>query len=339
MGDLIHTLSAVAALRARFPAVRIGWLVEARWRDLLCARNAPASGLRGPGRPIVDFVHIADTKRWRKSLFGSRTRREVRAAWREVRGENYEVAADFQGALKSALLARLAGADAVSGFDRPREAPARLFYEQRFKSRGTHVIDHYHSLAEALAGGPLPGSKPVFPCDREAETLVANRFGGRNDSLVLLNPGAGWGAKQWPAERYGLVARSLLACGMLPVVHFGPGEQDLVRRVQRASGEHLETISGSISELIALTRRAKLFIGGDTGPLHLAAALGIPVLAIFGPTDPARNGPYGTTSVVLRNSGSKTSLSHSSAPDPGLLAITPEEVILAAAKLLEGPSA
>jgi heptosyltransferase-1 len=126
---------------------------------------------------------------------------------------------------------------------------------------------------------------------------------------------------------------------MLPVIHFGPGEEDLAGRVQQASGKVAYPISCSISELIALTRRAKLFIGGDTGPLHLAAALRIPVVAIFGPTDPARNGPLGTTSVVLRNSASKTSLSHTRAPDPGLLNITTEEVISAARKLLEDPRA
>jgi heptosyltransferase I len=339
MGDLIHTLAAVTALRSRLPGVRIGWVVEARWRELLCARNSSASGPRGPGRPMVDFVHIADTKRWRKSLLGSRTRREIEALWREIRGQNYEVAADFQGALKSALLARSAGASTVWGFDRPREAPARLLYNQRLQTSEAHVVDQYHSLAEALARTALPVSKPVFPCDPEAETLAAAKLTGKGDNLVLINPGAGWGAKQWPAERYGLVARSLGARGIVPIIHFGPGEEELAGRVLGASGNVAEPISCSISELIALTRRAKLFIGGDTGPLHLAAALGIPVVAIFGPTDPARNGPYRTRSIVLRNSASRTSLSHTSALDPGLLTITTEEVISAARKLLEDSGA
>ena len=339
MGDLIHTLAAATALRARLPGIRMGWLVEARWRELLCARNFPPCGPRGPGRPIVDFVHIADTKRWRKALLGSRTRREIQAAWGEILDQNYEVAADFQGALKSAFLARSAGAGAVLGFERPRETPARLLYHQRFRVRGAHVVEHYHSLAEALAGRPLPGSQPVFPCDQEAEALAAGKWTGRKENLVLISPGAGWGAKQWPAERYGLVARSLAARGVQPVVQFGPGEEDLAQRVQQASGGVAHPVSGSISELIALTRRAKLFIGGDTGPLHLAAALRVPVVAIFGPTDPARNGPYGTTSIVLRHSASKTSLSHTRALDPGLFHITTEEVVTAARKLLEDSGA
>ncbi|MBO0911539.1 MAG: glycosyltransferase family 9 protein [Acidobacteria bacterium] len=339
MGDVIHTLAAATALRARLPGLRIGWVVEARWRELLCARNSPPSGPRGPGRPVVDFVHIADTKRWRKSLLLSRTRREIQAAWREIRSQNYELAADFQGALKSAFLARSAGAKAVSGFENPRETPARLLYTERFQSQGVHVVDHYHSLAEALVARPLPGLKPLFPCDPEADTLAAGQFAGKGDALVLISPGAGWGAKQWPADRYGTVARALAARGMRPIIHFGPGERELAQRVQRASGGRAHPFACSISELIALTRRAKLFIGGDTGPLHLAAALKIPVVAIFGPTDPARNGPYGTASIVLRNSASKTSLSHTSAPDPGLLTISAEEVISAAGKLLEDSGA
>jgi heptosyltransferase-1 len=106
-------------------------------------------------------------------------------------------------------------------------------------------------------------------------------------------------------------------------------------RVNELSNRLAQPISCSISQLVALTRRAKLFIGGDTGPLHLAAALQIPVVAIFGPTDPARNGPYGTRSIVLRDPASKTSLSHTSTLDPGLMNIAADEVIAAARQLLE----
>jgi heptosyltransferase-1 len=152
--------------------------------------------------------------------------------------------------------------------------------------------------------------------------------------LALINPGAGWGAKQWPAERYGEVARVLASDGMIPLINFGPGEEELANQVVAASGSKAVAISCSLGELIALTRRARLFIGGDTGPLHLAAALQVPVVAIFGPTDPARNGPYGTKSIVLRDPASRTSLSHTSAPDPGLLRITADAVIAAARTLL-----
>jgi heptosyltransferase-1 len=122
---------------------------------------------------------------------------------------------------------------------------------------------------------------------------------------------------------------------MIPVINSSPAEQDLALTVQRDSDGKAVPISCTIGELIALTRRASLCIGGDTGPMHLAAALGVPVVALFGPTDPARNGPYGTHSVVLRNPASRTSLSHTGAPDPGLRQITSDEVIAVARRLLE----
>jgi heptosyltransferase-1 len=149
-----------------------------------------------------------------------------------------------------------------------------------------------------------------------------------------MNPGAGWGAKQWPAERYGTVAKELSQDGIRSIVNYGPSEEQLADAVTVASGCAAQKISCSIAELISLTRRATLFIGGDTGPLHLAAALKIPVVAIFGPTNPARNGPFGTRSITLRSASSMTD--HSRYPDPehGLLEITPEEVVVAARRLL-----
>jgi lipopolysaccharide heptosyltransferase I len=334
MGDVIHTLAAVCSLRNAFPNMNIGWIIEDRWSELLCVRSAPLSGPRSPQRPVADFVHIVDTKRWRKSLFYRQTKREARQALREVRDRHYEIAADFQGALKSAVIARMSGANAIFGFANPREWPARMFYRYKVTARGAHVIEQYHSLAEAVAGKPLIQSATIFPRDENAEASIATKISGLSENLVIINPGAGWGAKRWPAERYGEVARQLSLCGFAPLINFGPGEEDLALQVQATSNGVAQPISCSISELIALTRRARLFVGADTGPLHLAAALQVPVVAIFGPTDPARNGPYGAKSVVLRNPASKTSLSHTSAPDPGLLAISAVEVVSAARELL-----
>jgi heptosyltransferase-1 len=339
MGDVIHTLVSVTALRNAFPTMRIGWIIEDRWSELLCAGNSPHSGPRSPQRPIVDFVHIVDTKRWRRSIFSRETRRQFGHALREVRNQHYEVAADFQGAVKSAFLTRLSRANEVLGFQYPRETPARIFYQSRVEARGEHVIEQYHSLAEAVAGKSLPHCEATFPGDEEAEACIAKKVSDLGHDFVIINPGAGWGSKQWPAERYGEAARELSLCGLTPIINFGPGERELALEVQAASGGVSHPISCSISELIALTGRARLFVGGDTGPLHLAAALRVPVVAIFGPTDPARNGPYGTQSVVLRNPTSKTSLSHTSAPDPGLLAISAGEVISAARELLRSTHA
>lgn len=339
MGDVIHTLAAVCSIRATFPEMRIGWVIENRWRELLCADGTPLSGPRSPQRSIVDFVHVVDTKRWRKSLLSRETKRQALDALREVREQCYEVAADFQGAMKSAVVARVAKAKAIFGFQRPRESPARAFYQHRVEARGAHVVEHYQSLGEAVVGQPLPHGPVIFPRDPAAETSIAKKICDLNHNLVIINPGAGWEAKQWPAARYGEVAHRLASSGFHPLINFGPGEEELALEVQAASDGAGQPVSCSISELIALTRRARLFIGGDTGPLHLAAALQVPVIAIFGPTDPARNGPYGTKSIILRNPASKTSLSHTSAPDPGLRAISTDEVVNAARELLGSPIA
>lgn len=339
MGDVIHALAVVSSLRTAFPKMNIGWIIEDRWSELICAGGAPLSGPRTPHRPLVDFVHVVDTKRWRKSLLSRQTKGEARQALREVRNQHYEVAADFQGALKSAAFARMSQANLMFGFAHPREWPAHIFYQYQVETSGVHVIDQYYSLAEAVAGKPLARSATTFPRDERAEISVAKKISGLSKNLVVLNPGAGWRSKQWPPERYGEVARQLSLCGLVPLINFGPGEGELALKVQATSGGVAQSISCSISELIALTRQARLFIGGDTGPLHLAAALQVPVVAIFGPTDPDRNGPYNAKSITLRNPASKTSLSHSRAPDPGLLSIFAEEVVTAARELLRSTSA
>ena len=334
MGDVIHTLAAVSALRTEFPKMRIGWIIEDRWSELLCAPGAILSGPRSPQRPVVDFVHVIDTKRWRKSLLSRQTKREAGLALHQVRDQHYEVVADFQGALKSAIFALMSQANAIFGFAHPREWPARIFYQHRVETSGAHVIEQYLSLAEAVAGKPLTQSATTFPRDDRAEASIAKKISGLSENLVIINPGAGWGSKQWPAARFGEVARALSLSGLFPLINFGPNEHQLAYEVHTTSNGVAQPISCSISELIALTRRARLFIGGDTGPLHLAAALQVPVVAIFGPTDPARNGPYGAKSAVLRNPASKTSLSHTRAPDAGLLAISAAEVVSAARELL-----
>jgi heptosyltransferase I len=339
MGDVIHTLAAVCSLRNALPNMNIGWIIEDRWSELLCAPGATLSGPRGPQRPVVDFVHVVDTKRWRKSLFSRQTKREARQALREVRDQHYQVVADFQGAVKSATFARMSQANAIFGFAHPREWPARIFYQHQVQTSGVHVIEQYLSLAEAVAGKPLTQSATTFPRDERAEASIVKKISGFSENLVIINPGAGWGSKQWPAARYGEVARALSLLGLFPLINFGPNEHELAYEVHTTSNGVAQPISCSISELIALTRRARLFIGGDTGPLHLAAALQVPVVAIFGPTDPARNGPYGAKSVVLRNPASRTSLSHTRAPNPGLLAISAVEVVSAARELLRSTSA
>jgi heptosyltransferase-1 len=152
--------------------------------------------------------------------------------------------------------------------------------------------------------------------------------------MVLLNPGAGWGAKRWPVERYATVASGLAGRGLSVVVNGGPGEEALLEAIQNQSGGAAKPLDSTLAQLIALTRRVVLMIAGDTGPLHLACALGRPVVGIYGPTDPARNGPFGTRSRVLRSPGSRRDHSRRPEPEAGLLTITPEAVLQAADELL-----
>jgi heptosyltransferase I len=343
MGDVIHTLPAVDALRQAFPRTFIGWLIEERWAELLCAPGAPRRGPRSLLRPLVDEVHTMRLKAWAKSPFSISTLQRAATVWNDVRGARYDAAVDLQGAIRSAVLARLSGARVVYGAAEPRESPASLWYTRKVVARGRHVVEQNLSVAEALVGHKAAMKSMALPCDLpkdlQAEQRIARRLAELGvGEFAILNPGAGWGAKRWPAERYGEVARKLADQGVRSILNYGPGEEELTRRAEAASGGASEAMSCSISELIALTRRARIFIGGDTGPLHLAAALRVPVVAIFGPTDPARNGPYGTRSIVLRSAGSATSHARRAEPDEGLLAIGSDEVIAAARELIGGHS-
>lgn len=341
MGDVIHTLPAVRFLRQAFPQAFVGWLIEERWAELLCAPGTARRGSRCSLRPLVDEVHTVRLKAWGKSPFSISTLQGVATIWNDVRDARYDTAVDLQGAMRSAVLARWSGARAIYGAAEPREAPASLWYTRKVVAGGRHVVEQNLSVAAALVERSSRLSSPDiscdFPRDPQAEANVGERLAlsGIGD-FAILNPGAGWGAKRWPAVRYGEVARELAKLGLRSILNYGPGEEELVRTTEAAGGGAAQAMNCSITELIALTRRARLFIGGDTGPLHLAAGLRIPVLAIYGPTDPTRNGPYGTRSIVLRSAESVTSHSRRAAADDGLLAIGVEAVIAAAGRLLDG---
>lgn len=335
MGDVIHTLPAVQALRNAFPNALIGWLIEERWAELLCAAGTARRGPRSPQRPLADWVHTVDLKGWRKSLFGIHTAEKIVRLWNDVHSAHYDVAVDLQGAMRSAVLATWSGARVIYGAAQPREAPSSLWYTRQVVARGEHVVDQNLSIAESVIGSVTSETSIQLPRDEAAEQRIANRLKDAGvQNFAILNPGAGWGAKRWPGERYGKVARRLSDRGVPSIVNFGPGEETLAREVETASKGAAHGLQCTISELIALTRRASLFVGGDTGPLHLAAALRVPVVAIFGPTDPARNGPYGTRSVVLRNPASTTTHARNPHPDDGMLEISVDDVVKAACSLL-----
>lgn len=335
MGDVIHTLPAVQLLRDAFPQAMIGWLIEERWAELLSAAGATRRGLRSLQRPLVDWVHTVNLKGWRNSLFSVPTLQQIATVWNDVRHVKYDLAVDLQGALRSAVLARWSGARVVWGASEPRESPASMWYTRQVIAKGQHVVEQNVSVAAEITQQSMAVPPAILPRDPTAEAKIAQKISEhRIREFVIVNPGAGWGAKRWPVERYGQVARDLAETGLRSVINYGPGEEALALGLQRVSQDAAAPMRLSLTELIALTRCAKLFIGGDTGPLHLAAALRVPVVAIFGPTDPARNGPYGTRSVVLRSPASLTTHTRHSQPEQGLLEITAESVTAAACSLL-----
>ena len=360
MGDILHALPAVTALRLAHPDWQIGWVVEPRWQPLLaaCSTNACKSAAqpRGSAMPVVDRLHFAPSRDWKRHPFSANTRRAIGALRRELRAAGYSAVLDLQGAIRSAVIARMSGCPRRIGEAAPREWPAQWLFTERVVTHGAHVIEQDLELASAVAGDTLaanfandsglaeasvlansapPLPAPLLPIDPEAEAWCANwladTFPAAAKPIALITPGAGWGAKRWPPERYAAVAGRLAERGLHVVVNAGPGEEPLAAAI--ASGSTV-SLTATLPQLIALTRRIALCIGGDTGPLHLACALGRPVVGIYGPTDPSRNGPFGTRARVLRSPDSRRDHSRRAAPDPGLLTIAPDDVLRAADELL-----
>lgn len=336
MGDILHALPAVTSLRIAHPGWIIDWVVEPMWRPLLAAEGSSGRDTsQGLARqPLVDRVHIAASKQWRKRPFSAQTRSEIAALRRALKGGHYDAVLDLQGALRSAVLGRMATRRRFIGESRPREWAARWLFTERVETRGVHVIEQDVELASAVAGDALIPVQPWLPIDSAAEQWADERLASSDQSrVVLLNPGAGWGAKRWPVERYAHVARALLNRGFCVLVNAGPGEVFLADTIFKQSGGGATPLLCSIEQLIAITRRVNLVIAGDTGPLHLACALGRPVVGIYGPTDPSRNGPFGTRFRVLRSSASRRDHTRHETPEAGLLTITPEDVLKAADEL------
>jgi heptosyltransferase-1 len=242
---------------------------------------------------------------------------------------------DLQGAVRSAVVARMAGCRRLIGEAEPRERAARWLFTERVQTRGAHVIEQGVELAAAVAGDELTPAAPWLPVDSSAEAWV-DRILPREAGLptALINPGAGWGAKRWPVECYAAVTSGLLERGFRVLVNAGPGEEPLADAIATATGGNAEVIAPTLGQLIAVTRRIALCIAGDTGPLHLACALGRPVVGIYGPTDPSRNGPFGTKFRVLRSPESRRDHTRHATPEAGLMTILPEDVLRAAHELL-----
>jgi heptosyltransferase-1 len=298
MGDIIHALPAVASLKQSFPGCHVAWAVEPRWSVLL------------HGNPFVDEVVPIRRDNLPAVL---ETRRRLRAG-------RFDAAVDFQGLIKSALVAAAASSDQIYGLGRSaaRESLACLFYSKTCTPHSAHVVERNLELA-AAAGAHASGHIFPIPEGRPEGSMPDGPF-------VLANPTAGWLSKQWPIANYGALAERLRDVGYALVLN-GANPIDVPGTVAHVSG---------LEGLIWATRCATAVVGLDSGPLHLAAALGKPGVAIFGPTDPARNGPYGGTMRVLRAPGAQTTYKRGQAISDSMRAITPDQVWAALRPQLAG---
>lgn len=317
LGDIVHTLPAVSALRETFPGARIDWLVERKWAALL------------QGNLDLSEVIALDRDAWSA----------LRSGVRQLRTADYTCTIDFQGLYRSAVLAWLSGAPRRVGFSRrfAREAGATFFYTHRCSPPAGHIVEQNLALAESAEARRTACHFPLrVPAEAKAavdEWLVG--CGVRQ--FFVVSPGGGWRSKCWPAERYGELCRELEWCyGWGAVVNVRPGEDELARAVCRAAAPAEPVVfSTDIPQLMALLARAQLLIAGDTGPLHLAVALGTPVVGLYGPTDPARNGPYSAADVVIRNARpEETTYKRSDEYSPSMLSISVQQVTSATERRL-----
>ncbi len=260
MGDILHALPAVTALREAHPDWVIDWVAEPRWRPLLAAEgHAGHSKARSPARPLVDHLHLAPTKEWRKAPFSRQTFNEFMALRSALRAGKYDAVIDLQGSIRSAVVARLAGCSRLIGEAEPRERAARRLFSERVSTHGIHVIEQDVELASAIAGDDLAPVEPWLPVDPVAETWADEIIPPvTNKTAVLINPGAGWGAKRWPVERYAAVAQSLIVLGCRVLVNIGPGENPLAEVIVRATSGLATPLPCTLAQLIALTRRIAL---------------------------------------------------------------------------------
>lgn len=301
LGDIVHAIPVAAALRRAFPSARIDWLVSARHREILDLV------------PAIDRRLVIDDRFWGT---GPRTpggdlfpHTSLIQAIGELRRARYDVAIDMQGLIKSAVLSRLSGASRVIGFASSyvRERLARLFYTDAYdpgsggvhdRGETRHIIEINLGLLAPLGLSMATVEFPIEPVDSGAARRVVEQTGGR---YALLNPGAAWPNKRWPPARLGAVARGLREKhGLMSAVLWGPGEESLAEEVVATSGgAALLAPKTTIADLVALARGAAVMVSGDTGPTHIAAAVGTPLVSLFGPTRPQRNGPWSPKDIAV----------------------------------------
>ena len=323
LGDVIHALPVARAIRRARPSVHLTWIVEAREYALL------------RDHPDLDMVIPVDTRLWRRLIRRPSGVREVLGKVSRLRGRiraaRFDVVLDLQGLIKSGLLTAYTGAPLRIGFtaDHCREGLNCLFTNRRVRPPATavHVVDQYLSLLDPLGVAPDPVEFHVPIPDlaaRRMDDFLGEQGVKSRDLLVAVNPGAGRANKRWPIEHFRRLADELgHEPGVKILLLWGPDEVHMARQIRDGSSARaILAPPTDLHELAALLRRSALMVANDTGPLHLAAALGTPSLGLFGPTRAERNGPYGP-----RNRGLQS-------PDGTMSGLAPAAALGAARDLL-----
>ncbi len=297
LGDIIHALPVANILRREYPASKISWIVDTRYQEIL------------EGHVDIDEIIPIDTQRWKGGIAGiGAFLHDIRDLSKKFAERRFSLVLDLQGLMKSGILSAMTKAHKRVGFDRAncRESLNTIFNNVHIAPLGEdrHIIDKNLAFLRRLAINtqnwewriPLRSEQERF-----AEGFIAGLKIKDKSPLVGINPGAQWETKRWGVERYSILADRLKReLGAEVIWTWGPGEKPLVDEIRRRMEEKsIAAPPTTVQELSALTGRFDLFIGGDTGPLHLAVAVGVPTVSIYGPTDPARNGPYGQGHRVL----------------------------------------
>jgi heptosyltransferase-1 len=333
LGDIVHTFPAVAALRESFPSSEIIWLTHARWKPLVATGG------------LASKIWTTET----------RALSSLKQTMREIRQANFDTAIDYQGLWKSASLPFLAGVKKRIGFSTEsiREFGVPLLYTDRVHATSEHVADQNGELS-LRAGAISPvADLHLQPPPLHDEALFKYLSARSVERYIVLSPGGGWRSKCWPPERFGALCRMISdSLALRCVVNYGPGEDDLATKTRAASSDTDPLLfNGELGPLMSLLRHAVCVVGGDTGPLHLSVALGTPVVALFGPTNPARNGPYRDANrsaahtstsninredIVLRAPHVATTHSRGDRTHPSMLEIQVDAVFDAVRRIVKG---
>jgi heptosyltransferase I len=293
IGDVIHTLPSLAVLRKFYPDAHITWVVEEAAADLV--RN----------HPCLDLVLISRRKNWIKDFRRGQIRRplrEIRLFLKELRRRPYDLVIDFHGLLKSALIVLLSGGKRKLGYDSLQEFSG-LFYNERIpEDMSKHAVDRYLDFAYYLGAKP-DKAEFVLPANSETKAttnIILKKYNLEDKKYIAINPIAYWETKLWDNEKFAHLADSIKTKLNVEVVFTG-SEKESIEKIIALMKSKAVNLGGetSLLDLASIYKKAQLVITTDSGPMHLAVAIGTPVIALFGPTDPQKTGPYGIGHTVI----------------------------------------